>query len=110
MTLAGCGIGGLWMNGDPRVSPSQPYGAHWVREGMTRESRREDSWACGAADTVVAADHVIFSKEQLAAARLPSDRDNFIGSHGRLMNQWQACMKSKGYSYLHQCDARCLYP
>lgn len=39
--LSGCGIGGFWMNGDPSVGKNlKPYGAHWVKDGMTKESRR----------------------------------------------------------------------
>ena len=84
----------------------KPYGVHWIKEGMTTEVRRQDSWACGSANTVHAADHVVFSKEKKAAARLPSDQDDY-GPDGRLTKQWEACMRSKGYVYLHQCDARC---
>jgi hypothetical protein len=87
----------------------KPYGAHWVKEGMTRELRREDSWACGAANTVIAADGVIFSAEKRAAARLPSDQNDY-GPDGRLTKKWIGCMQSKGYVYLENCDARCLYP
>jgi hypothetical protein len=87
----------------------KPYGARWVKEGMTRESRRIDSWACGADTTVHAADYVVFSKEKRALAKLPTDQNDY-GPDGRLTKQWEACMRSKDYVYLHQCDAQCLYP
>ncbi len=92
---------------DPNL---KPYGAHWIKDGMTRENRRNDSWTCGAANTVIAADGVVFSKEQLAAAKLPTDQDDFFSSNERLTKQWGICMNSKGYTYLDQCDARCLHP
>ncbi len=87
----------------------KPYGAHRIKDGMTRESRRADSWSCGAANTVIAADGVIFSAEKRAAARLPSDQNDY-GPDGRLTKEWIGCMQSKGYVYLENCDARCLYP
>ncbi len=87
----------------------KPYGAHWVKEGMTRESRQSDSWACGAAGTAHAADHVVFTPEQRQIVRTVGDKDDF-GPDKRLLEQWRLCMGSKGYVYLEQCDARCLHP
>jgi hypothetical protein len=87
----------------------KPYGAHWVKEGMTRESRREDSWACGAARTVVGAEHPVFPSDQLRAAKLPTDLNNIL-AHSRLTKVWAACMQSKGYVYQNPCDERCLHP
>lgn len=47
--LMGCaGIGGIWLDpSNAPLSPSYPYGARWVKEEMTRESRRADWMACG---------------------------------------------------------------
>lgn len=87
----------------------KPYGAHWIKDGMTRDQRRQDSWSCGADMTVHAADYVVFSKEKKTSARLPSDQSDY-GPDDRLTKQWESCMRSKNYVYLHQCDARCLYP
>ena len=89
----------------------KPYGAHWIKEGMTREGRREDSWTCGAAETVYAADHVVFTTEQREKIRLPVDKSNFEPDE-RLLDQWRACMKAKGYVQLPigSCDARCMHP
>ena len=42
----------------------KPYGAHFIKEGVTREERRRDSWSCGADKTVHAADFVVFSAEK----------------------------------------------
>lgn len=51
LSLMGCaGIGGIWLDpSNAPLSPSYPYGARWVKEGMTRESRRVDWMACGGA-------------------------------------------------------------
>jgi hypothetical protein len=114
LSLTGC-LYGQCMNGPCAferaeiIANIKPYGAHWIKEGMTREQRRQDSWACGAYNNVYSADHVVFSKEQRSAARLPSDQNDY-GPDGRLTKQWVACMRSKDYVYLHQCDASCLYP
>ena len=86
-----------------------PYGAHWVKEGMTRESRRDDSWACGAAETIHAADGPIFSDDDIAIEKSAIDKNDW-GPRGRLFDKWVGCMQSKGYTYLEQCDARCLHP
>jgi hypothetical protein len=111
--LTGCFVSELGsMSGRERIEylkSIKPYGAHWIKEGMTRDERRQDSWSCGADSTFHAADYVVFSKEKKALARLPSDQSDY-GPDDRLTKQWESCMRSKNYVYLHQCDARCLYP
>jgi hypothetical protein len=88
----------------------KPYGARWIKEGMTKEQRREDSWACGAARTTIGADGPVFDRDQLEKERLPEDKDDIVGPHGRLTDRWSACMQSKGYVFLKECDSRCMYP
>ena len=107
--LTGCGIGGFWMNGNPNHSPTYPYGAHWAKNGMTRESRRLDSWACGAARTELAANGPIFSDDDITLEKSAIDKNDY-GPRGRLFDKWGGCMQAKGYTYLEQCDVRCLYP
>lgn len=87
----------------------KPYGAHWIKEGMTKEQRREDSWACGAARTAYAADKPVFDRDQLEKERLPEDKNDY-GPDGRLTDRWSSCMQSKGYVFLKECDSRCMYP
>lgn len=87
----------------------KPYGAHWVKEGMTRESRRDDSWGCGAARTEHAATKPVFPEDQLKAAKLPTDLNDILAD-SRLTKSWANCMQSKGYVYIDFCDERCLYP
>lgn len=109
--LTGCGIGGFWMNGNPNLSPTYPYGAHWIKEGMTRESRRLDLAACGS----IGKEDVRFQQEQLEMARLPNE-PNDISAYLRLRAQLGVCMSSRGYTpvgdlkYLGGCDDRCMYP
>ena len=108
--LSGCGIGGLWMNGDPSVGINlKPYGARWVKEGMTRESRKMDWIACGGEDDL---------KEHYERKSGITNKEFFDGLDA-YRNQLWVCMKSKGYGYRNpsmpgvedQCNAGdCLYP
>ena len=100
LLLTGCfGIGGHWFV-PPHSPPGPPFLAHWIKEDMTRESRRNDSWACGALPTTYAADHAMVTEGKYQGGEMDL----------RLSKQWVACMKSKGYVHLEKCDARCLYP
>ncbi|HEY0269290.1 MAG TPA: hypothetical protein VGC12_08665 [Methyloradius sp.] len=83
-----------------QLTPDKPYGTHWSKAGITEEQRREDSRACGATGTPLAADHVIFSKEQLQQEKHPDEKDDFA-PRTRLTKSWIACMESKGYNYQH---------
>jgi hypothetical protein len=110
--LNGCGIGGMWMNGDPSVGRNlKPYGAHWIKEGMTRESRQTDLVACGALN----GEKVEFPQDQIFKEKKPSE-PNDIAAYLRLRDKVGVCMQSKGYTpvgdlqFLDGCDARCLYP
>jgi len=115
--LTACGIGPHQMNGvsgrerTEYLNSIKPYGAHWVKEGMTRESRRLDLAACGS----IANEDVRFKQEQLEMARLPNE-PNDISAYLRLRDQLGVCMSSLGYrpigdlKYLSGCDARCMYP
>lgn len=98
--LTGCGTQ-VPLSGkayDDYIKSIKPYSEYWVREGLTVEGRREDSWACGAARTVHGASHVIFSDEQEKAERRPEEKDNFAARR-RLSQAWVECMKAKGYRY-----------
>ncbi len=88
-----------------KLSPSQPFGAHFIKDGMTKESRLDDTVACGSGRT----EYVLFSDEEIKAAKQPED-PNDIRAYLRLRDQWASCMRDKGYVYLEYCDARCQYP
>jgi hypothetical protein len=78
----------------------KPYGAHWIKEGMTRESRRVDYMQCGGGSDL---------REGYEVKSGQSNKEFFDGFNvhtHKLLN----CMKSKGYVYLDQCNGRCLYP
>lgn len=100
--LSGCGIGGYWMNGDPSAGRNvKPYGAHWIKEGMTREGRKFDFKECGGDAVTLKAGYEI-QRDQATA-------DYFEGLNKHTLKV-HSCMQTKNYIYLEQCDARCLYP
>ena len=109
--ISGCGIGGVWLEPSSRpLSPSYPYGARWVKEGMTRESRLTDWVACG------------------GGVNLSNGFRTNI--HGELMRQYlddmenhskklSSCIQAKGYTFKYfqrpsvpdECTVQiCLYP
>lgn len=92
-----------------RLMNPKPSGVRWVKEGMTREGRREDSWACGAARTLIAADGPVFTRDDIERERRATDANDY-GPRGRLFDRWSQCMQSKGYTHMKVCDSRCLYP
>ena len=88
------------IRGGSGPSAPDPFLSHWIKNDMTKESRRNDSWACGALPTTYAADHAMVTEGKYQGGEMDL----------RLSKQWVACMKSKGYVHLEKCDARCLYP
>jgi hypothetical protein len=78
----------------------KPYGAHWVKEGMTREGRKEAFINCGGgADMKEGYD--------IQSGQSTSDFFKRFNVH---VTQVAACMRNNGYSYLEEWDARCMYP
>ena len=88
-----------------RLKYPKPYGAHWIKEGMTKESRREDIAECGAKGN----ESVNFLPHEIQAAK-QSDDPNDIKAMARLTEEWAECMQDRGYVYLEYCDERCQYP
>lgn len=108
LLLAGCGLAGPCGNGDPfgifqycEKEISYAYGAHWIKDGMTRESRAADWLACGGDDGGKDG-----YKDWLSSVPYETyDKGKTIHIKNLVI-----CVKSKGYVYLEKCDARCLYP
>jgi len=107
LIISGCLLEGA----SPIDRTIKPYGAHWVKEGMTRESRRSDLAFCGSINY----EDIQFSLERIKAEKLPSD-PNDINAFLRLRSQLGRCMSERGYQpigdlkYLGGCDERCMYP
>ncbi len=95
-----------------KIQNIKPYGAHWVKDGMTTESRRHDLAACG---SVSGNEDVKFKDEQIQAAR-QAEEPNEINAYLRLRDLLGQCMSELGYQpvgdlkYLGGCDERCMYP
>jgi hypothetical protein len=79
----------------------KPYGAHWVKEGMTRESRTYDFKGCGGDPVTL--------REGYERQRHQTTADYFDGLNKHTLKV-HSCMGEKGYAYIESCDARCLYP
>lgn len=86
-----------------RLKHPKPYGAHWIKENMTKESRRMDIAACGAKGN----ESVNFLPHEIQSAKQPEDFNNVM-AEARLTKKWADCMRDKGYTYLEYCDERCL--
>jgi len=100
LSLTGCGTQ-VPLSGkafDDYQKSIKSYGEYWVKDGVTVEQKRRDSWGCGAAPNITAADRATFKPAEIAAARRPED-PNDIAAFGRLQDQWGQCMKAKGYEY-----------
>lgn len=91
MMLAGCGIGGHWMTGNPISSPPKPYMSYWHKNDVTEEDRRADWVACGG----------MRDGNSITDARLSSETDDFAASR-RTHHRLDTCMNTKGYRYLNQ--------
>ena len=69
------------------------YGEYWIKPGMTKETRSQDSIECGGSTR-----GPDFSPQQTNAARQPEDKNDFA-TDTRLTKVWINCMKEKGYQY-----------
>jgi len=113
--LTGCALGELGaMSARERIDylkSIKPYGAHWIKEGMSRESRRSDLNSCGSLN----GEEVEFSQDQINNEKIPSE-PNGVNAYLRLRDKVGLCMQKKGYQsvgdlkFLGGCDDRCLYP
>lgn len=86
----------------------KPYGAHWVKDGMTRESRLDDIVACGATRDLTIHFPIESIKKLPGYQYTETDEIRRAASNDVLEDRWRICMKSKGYSYVDKCDIRCL--
>ena len=107
LSLTGC----LLESVAPIDRSIRPYGAHWIKEGMTKESRLSDLRTCGN----IGDEKIEFDPKLISAEKRP-DEPNEIAAYLRLRHQLGQCMRKIGYQpigdlrYLSGCDARCMYP
>ena len=110
LLTSGCNTQVITGEAADRLRHPYPYGARWVKEGMTRESRKADWVACGGG---------VDLGDGFRDWITPEPRANFIADLERHENALNACIRAKGYDYKNpavrdtpdECDARtCLYP
>lgn len=101
--LASCGIGGMWMNGDPSVgrnivSPRD----QWQKADNDPTARDADWRACGGADS---GGYNVATPEGSSSAVIQQ-------AMSRTFDDMQRCMMSHGYHYTGSCegDIRSRYP
>jgi hypothetical protein len=108
----------LHMEGRPPPKYDAPYGALFVKPGMTREGRLQDLAACGGHSGYM----VNFTKEQHEEASKATNEfvpDKNNDGYFILLRRLQKCMTSKGYHQLpmYTCTGNdpkvmepCMYP
>ena len=104
--LTSCGIGPHQMNGvsgrerTEYLNSIKPYGAHWVKEGMTSDQRLNDWVDCGGAEGL----------EDGYERKSGISTNEFFDGLGLHRKKIRACMDGKGYNWIENCDARCSHP
>jgi hypothetical protein len=97
LSLTGC----LLESVAPIDRSIRPYGAHWIKEGMTRESRLRDFSECGGDSVTLKAGY------ERQRGQTTADYFEGLNKHTLIVH---SCMRASGYTYLEQCDARCMHP
>jgi hypothetical protein len=77
----------------------KPYGAHWVKEGMTQESRRSDFIQCGGDVNL---------REGYAEWLSSVPYETYSAGKTQHIRAIAACMRFKNYVWQDSCDTRCL--
>jgi len=95
--LEGCGIGGMWMNGNPFPTPVKPYLEYWEKPGMTADSRMQVSASCGGG----LSDRPGPSQKQIEALKKEGESNG--QTYTRLFTDWERCMVKNGYRYIGMC-------
>lgn len=109
LLVSGCNTQVITGEAAERLRHPVPFGARWVKEGMTRESRLADWVGCGGAANL---------KDGFRKWMDPESWESFWSSKQLYVKQLSTCMQSKGYVFRNpqmpgvpdQCDASCLYP
>jgi hypothetical protein len=110
LLTSGCNTQVITGEAADRLRHPYPYGARWVKEGMTRESRKADWVACGGG---------VDLGDGFRKWIQPEAWESFWPQKDAHSKQLFSCMQSRGYDYKNpavrdtpdECDARtCLYP
>ena len=106
--LVGCNTQIVTTDREAAINRAPP-GARWVKDGMTRESRRADWVACGGG-----ADMLDGFRRWIQ----PEKWETYWPQNERHIAALKTCMQAKNYSYRYpqrpgladECDARCMHP
>ena len=102
--FSGCFVSELGsMSGRERIeylNSIKPYGAHWIKEGMTRESRVADWLQCGGGA------YLNDGYERQSGITTKAYFEGLELHRKRI----RSCMDGKKYFWIEQCDARCIHP
>lgn len=116
MLVIGCNTQVIRGEAAERLRHPVPYGARWVKEGMTRESRLDDWMVCGGGRDL---------RDGFRERHLSESYSSYYPLHESHRYDLWVCMRSKGYEYFNKgfeyeypklngkserCDTRCLYP
>jgi hypothetical protein len=77
-----------------KLAHPKPYLQYWMKENMTIEGRREDSFECGGSRR----DSRPFSRGNEEQLMQPGE--TIWKTRERLSIEWANCMKNKGYRYV----------
>ena len=89
-------LSGCLLEGAGPLRNLKPYGAQWVKEGVTKEEWLADWVQCGGGGD---GNYGYEGKGQ-------SHKEFFEGLNA-YTDQLGVCMRNLGYKYLNECDARC---
>lgn len=77
----------------------KPYGAHWVKDGMSQEGRRSDFIQCGGEVNL---------REGYAEWLSSVPYEMYSAGKTQHIRAIAACMRFKNYVWQDSCDTRCL--
>ena len=94
LSFTGCGIGGWWMEGNPRAAHIEyrPQVAYWISDGKDYFTRQKDWLKCGGDDG--------------GEVKLPLPTGNIHNDYAVANKKYddaQYCMMKKGYHYVGSC-------
>lgn len=93
--LTGCGVGGMWMTGDPFPTKPKAYIDYWNKPGMTEDDRLQAWLACGGQRN---GNFGYSTKKHQIAGETNSETEQ------RVENEFQICMLRAGYDYTGNCS------
>ncbi len=109
--VTGCAIQDVTVSRDELMRSYFPYGARWVKDSMTRQSRKVDWLTCGGGQDLSNGFRDWISSQE--------SRESYFSGLERHSKQLSTCIQAKGYAFKYhprpglpdECTADiCLYP